>query len=149
MAIYKIHRYIVKDADKEFASRDHSDVNEYTESDREVVNKYIEFVKSLPGYYANVVVQQIDDNTVKHTYMCKAIDGKERSTAELFCKELGTSQNPARKNFLLLTKQKGQQANVHLSRNEIEYANGHIETIQKLIVKEEFTRLANSVIVIS
>ena len=163
MADYKVHRYFVKSADKQFVDRStigqtgnnistfvSTDLSKWAKAEEETYLKYLEWVQTLPGVTgAKPTKSQIDENTYRYTHYCKAPEGKERSFAELFNKEIGTSSNTARKNFLLMMAQKGESANVALCYTQVEFANGQIVTLEKLTKKEEFVRAANNGIIVN
>jgi hypothetical protein len=124
MALFYVHRYLVKRPDGVFIDR--ASLNE---SEMQIYDDYINlFVNSLDGNKGSPVVRtNIDDNTIKLTIELDSPNGKEQLFAENYMRSLGTSNNQYRVAYLNMLKNKGENINISKCYWEVEYANNHVQ----------------------
>jgi hypothetical protein len=126
MSVFRVHRFITKQSNSAFA-----DGQVFTPEQDAIWEDYInKFVALIPGYVANSgSYTYINENTMQVTVRLKAPDGKEEMYGRNYIREIGLANNQYKTAYINMRREMGESVDMSKSYWNIEYANGHVQTI--------------------
>ena len=126
MSVFRVHRFIVKQLGSAFPDGD-----AFTPEQDAIWQDYKDkFIALIPGYVANSgSYRYINEDTMQVTVRLKAPDGKEEMYARNYIREVSMANNQYKTAYLNMRREIGEKVDLVKSSWNVEYANGHLQTL--------------------